>query len=174
MRTAILLSVLACICLGGCAGYQVGPIKPKTMRGVTKIAVPAFKNESLQPRVEVLLANAVIKQIQQDGTFQVTDEADADATLIGRLDEIIRRPARSVRNNVLQTREFTLVLRVRYDVIDRSGRVLEGRSVTGQSSFFVTGSSTIAADVNQDERQAIPLAAEDMAVRLVSQISEGW
>jgi len=38
----------------------------------------------------------------------------------------------------------------------------------------VSGSSAIQADVNNDERQAIPLAAEDLAVRLVSQISEGW
>jgi hypothetical protein len=29
-------------------------------------------------------------------------------------------------------------------------------------------------DVNQDELQAFPLAAEELAVRLVSQISEGW
>lgn len=174
MRLTILFIALVAICLSGCAGYHIGPIQPKTMRGVKKIAVPSFKNDTLEPRVEVLLANAVIKQLQQDGTYQVTDEADADATLIGRLEEVIRRPSRSVRGNVLQTREFTLVLRVRYEVVDRSGRILEGRSVTGQTSFFVTGSSTIAADVNQDERQALPLAAEDMAVRLTSQISEGW
>jgi outer membrane lipopolysaccharide assembly protein LptE/RlpB len=174
MRFATLLIALAAVCLSGCAGYQVGPIQPKTMRGVKKIAVPSFKNDTLEPRVEVLLANAVIKQLQQDGTYQVTSEADADATLVGRLEDIIRRPSRSVRGNVLQTREFTLVLRLRYEVIDRSGRVLENRSVVGQTSFFVTGTNTIAADVNQDERQAFPLAAEDAATRLVSQISEGW
>ena len=60
-------------------------------------------------------------------------------------------------------------------MIDRvSGSELDGRSFNGQTSFFVTGTNNIAADVNQDERQAIPLAAEDLAVRLVSQISEGW
>jgi outer membrane lipopolysaccharide assembly protein LptE/RlpB len=174
MRLPAFLLALAAICLSGCAGYHVGPIQPKTMRGVKRIAVPSFKNDTLEPRVEVLLATAVIKQLQQDGTYQVTSEADADATLIGHLEEIIRRPSRSVRGNVLQTREFTLIIRVRYEVTDRSGRILEARSVIGQTSFFVTGSSTIAADVNQDERQAFPLAAEDMAVRLVSQLSEGW
>lgn len=173
MRFAFLLP-LAALLFAGCAGYQIGPIKPKTMREVTKIAVPTFKNETLEPRVEVLLANAVIKQIQQDGTYQITREEDADATLEGVLDEIVRRPSRGVRGNVLQTREFTLVLRIRYRVTDRSGRILEQRSVSGQTSFFVSGTDTLAADTNQDERQAIPLAAEDAAVRLVSQISEGW
>ncbi|HEX8296645.1 MAG TPA: LptE family protein [Chthoniobacteraceae bacterium] len=173
MRTLFLLPLLA-VFLSGCAGYRVGPIKPKMMREVKTLAVPTFRNETLEPRVEVLLASSVIKQLQQDGTYAVADEKDADAILECTLDEIQRRPARSVRGNVLQTREYTLVLRVRYRVTDRSGRELDSRSVTGQTSFFVTGSDTIAADVNQDERQAIPLAAEDMAVRLVSYLSEGW
>ena len=82
---------------------------------------------------------------------------------------------RSVRGNVVRTREFSLILRVKYRVYERAtGRVLESRSAVGQTSFFVSGSDNIAADVRGDERQAFPLAAEDLAVRLVSQISEGW
>jgi hypothetical protein len=161
--------------MSGCAGYQIGPIKPKPMASVQTIAVPTFKNETLEPRVEVLLAGAVIKQLQQDGTYRVVRENEADAILEGRLVEIRRRPARSVRGNVLQTREYTLELHVDYVVSDRAtGRKIEDRTVTGTTSFFVSGSSTIAADVTQDERQALPIAAEDLAVRLVSQISEGW
>jgi hypothetical protein len=38
----------------------------------------------------------------------------------------------------------------------------------------VTGESLTTADSNQDERQAIPLAGEDLAVRITSLISEGW
>lgn len=170
------LPLLAVLCaFAGCAGYEVGPIKPKRLRNVTSIAVPSFRNDTLEPRVEVLLANAVIKQIQQDGTYRIASESDADAILDCTIEEIQRRPARSVRGNVLQTREYTLHLRGRYRVLDRvSGAELDSRSFTGQTSFFVTGTNNIAADVNQDERQAIPLAAEDMAVRLVAQISEGW
>jgi outer membrane lipopolysaccharide assembly protein LptE/RlpB len=173
MRLAFLLPLVALL-FSGCAGYHIGPIKPKSMREVKTIAVPSFKNDTLEPRVEVLLANALIKQLQQDGTYKVVREGDADATFEGSLDEILRRPSRSVRGNVLQTREYTLILRVRFRVTDRSGRVLEQRSLTGQTSFFVSGTDTLAADVNQDERQALPLAAEDAAVRIVSQLSEGW
>ncbi|MEA3211842.1 MAG: hypothetical protein QOE70_4899 [Chthoniobacter sp.] len=173
MRLALLFP-LAALFFGGCAGYHVGPIKPKSMREVQTIAVPSIKNETLEPRVEVLLANSLIKQFQQDGTYRIVDEKDADAILECTLDEIVRRPARSVRGNVLQTREFTLTLRLRYRVMDRKGRILEQRSANGQTSFFVSGTNTIAADVNQDERQALPIAAEDAAVRLVSQLSEGW
>jgi len=174
MRFAALAPGLA-VLLGACAGYQIGPVKPARFAKVKTIAVNSFKNDTLQTRVEVLLANAVIKQIQQDGTYQVVDEPDADAVLEGTLEEIRRRPSRYVRGNVLQTREYTLQLRARYKVTERAtGKVLDERSATGSTSFFVSGSGSIAADVNQDELQAFPLAAEELAVRLVSQISEGW
>ena len=176
MRTIALLPLLAVVAaLSGCAGYKIGPIKPSIMAGVNTIAVPNFKNDTLEPRVETLLASTVIKQIQQDGTYRVVREKDADAILECTLDEIQRRPSRSVKTNVLLTREYVLTLRVRYLVIRRdTGVVLEQRSVIGTTSFFVSGTDTIAGDIAQDERQAIPIAAEDMAVRLVSQISEGW
>ena len=40
--------------------------------------------------------------------------------------------------------------------------------VVGTTSFFV------GTDVVTDERQALPLATEELATRLVSQLSEGW
>ena len=174
MRFAFLAPAFA-LMLGGCAGYHIGPVKPARFDGVKTLAVSTFKNDTLQPRVEVPLANAVIKQIQQDGTYKVADESNADALLEGTLEEIRRRPSRYVRGNVLQTREYTLQIRVRYKITQRgTGKLLDQRSVNGSTSFFVSGSGSIAADVNQDELQAFPLAAEELAVRLVSQISEGW
>ena len=171
MRPALFIPLL----LAGCAGYHVGPIKPKPMEGVRTIAVPSIKNETLEPRVEVLIANSIIKQIQQDGTYRIADEKDADAILECTLSNIDRHPQRSVRGNELQTREFDLLLRLHYRITERTtGRQLDSRTVTGRTSFFVTGSGRVAADVNQDERQALPLAAEDAATRLVSLISEGW
>lgn len=174
MRFTFLLPLLALI-FSGCAGYTLGPIKPKIMRNVQTIAVPSFKNDTLEPRMEVLLANSVIKQIQQDGTYQIASEKTADAILEGTIEKIERRPARSVIGNVVRTREYTLIIEVRYRVYERAtGREIDSRPITGQTSFFVSGTDNVAADVRGDERQAFPLAAEDLAVRLVSQIAEGW
>ena len=55
-----------------------------------------------------------------------------------------------------------------------TGVVMDERSVVGTTSFYATGSDSVSQDVNQDERQAVPLAAQDMAVQLVSQYAEGW
>jgi len=176
MRFAHLLPLaFAGLLFSGCAGYKIGFVQPKFMEGIHKIAVPTFRNDTLEPRVEVPMATAVIKQFQSDGTYQIVDEKDADAILEGTLDTIQRRPARSVIGNILLTKEYTLMVRGRFKLTNKkTGIVLDERAVTGTTSFYATGSDSISQDVNQDERQAVPLAAEDMAVQLVSQYSEGW
>ncbi len=170
-----LLAALLAVCFAGCAGYTVGPIKPTPMKQVQRIAVRNWKNDTLEPRMEVLIATMIIKQLQQDGTYQITDESRADAVLDGTLLSIDRRPVRSLRGNILQTREYQLTLRGRFVLTEKStGRLIDQRNVNGVTSFFVTGQNLVAADSNQDERQAIPYAVEDLATRLTSTISEGW
>ena len=155
--------------LGGCAGYQLGPATPGYLRQVHSIAVPTFTNTTLAPRIEVLVTSTVIKQFQQDGTFKIVNADVADATLKGEIVGVNRSPARSVRGNVLSTTEFSLVMTVRYTLLGRDGNPLGAAGgATGSTSFFV------GQDVNTDERQALPLAAEQLARRLVSQLSEGW
>jgi hypothetical protein len=166
----------------GCAGYHLGPVKPASMKEVHTLAVPAFKNTTLEPRVEVMLANCLIKQIQQDGTYKIASESDADAVVLGTIERIERTPARGVQTDFFQTSEYTLQLQLRVKVVQRStGKTLSERDVKGNSSFFVNSSNSLSAqtnarvaNVNRDERQAIPQAAEDAAIRLASYLSEGW
>jgi len=168
--SALLFAAAAAFLFGGCAGYHVGPVVPKKMEGVKSVAVPSFENGTLIPRLEVLAAGTVIKQIQQDGTFQVANSGNADVILEGKVLDVKRRGARSVRGDVLASREYTLTVDLQYTLVNRvTGEQLDRGKVRGESSFFVSGN-----DVNQDERQAIPLAIEDAAVRLVSLITEGW
>jgi hypothetical protein len=170
VRTLCAAALLLAFSLGGCAGYHIGPIQPYYLRAVHNIAVPTFQNNTLIPRISVLITTTVIKQIQQDGTYRITSADRADAILKGEIENIYRSPARSVRGNVLATAEFNLVLRLRYSVVDRkTGKTLANPAeVLGTTTFFV------GDDVTTDERQAIPLAAEGLAEHLVTQISEGW
>jgi hypothetical protein len=162
-------ATILCFAISGCLGYHIGPVKPYYLGDIHSIAVPTFKNRTLVPRVEVLVTDTVIKQFQQDGTFQITSDDKADATLTGEISHINRLPARSVSGNVLATTEFNLALTVNFSLTARDGKQLAGPSdVTGNTSFFVS------SDVTTDERQALPLATEDLATRLVTQLSEGW
>lgn len=165
----LFVAALVCLSLGGCLGYHIGPVKPYYLRDVHTISVPTFRNDTLIPRIEVLVTDTVIKQFQQDGTFQIGSDENADAILKAEITRISRSPARSIRGNVLATSEFNLVMRVRYKLLDRDGKPLAPPGeVAGTTSFFV------GTDVTTDERQALPLATEELATRLVSQLSEGW
>ena len=160
--------LLLTLLLSGCAGYQLGPATPAQLRQIHSIAVPTFANNTLVPRIESLVTGTVIKQFQQDGTFRIASGDAADATLKGEIVAVNRSPARSVRGNVLSTTEFVLVLVVKYTLVGRDGKPLSAGGASGSTSFFV------GSDVNTDERQALPLAAEGLARNVVSQLSEGW
>lgn len=159
----------ALLLLAGCAGYHVGPVQPTYMKGYHTIAVPSFHNDTLTPRLEVMMADAVIRQLQQDGTYEVGSESNSDLILQGSVTSIERSPLRALRGNVLATTEFQLDLKVSFTLTDRrTGKLVKQRAVIGTTTFFVGG------DVQQDEQQALPLAAEKAAVQMVSYLSEGW
>ena len=176
----LIAAALACIGLSGCLGYHIGPAKPYYLANVHTIAIPTFTNKTLIPRIEVLVTDTVIKQFQQDGTYRIGNSENADATLKGEIIRISRSPARSVRGNVLATSEFNLALRVKYRLVGPDGKLLgPSGEVVGTTSFFVSNTtssegSTIPGDVTTDERQALPLVTEELANRLVTQLSEGW
>jgi len=164
----LLTTLLVVTLLSGC-GYQLGEIRPTPMRSVRTLAVPTFKNMTYEPRVEVLLADTLIKALQQDGTYTIVSDDSADAIVYCTLTLVERRSNRSVINNVLATSEFGLTLEISYEVVDRvTGIVLMSGRDRGRSSFFAN------SDLQTTERQAIPIAAQDLAVRLTSRLSEGW
>ncbi|HVQ21311.1 MAG TPA: LptE family protein [Terrimicrobiaceae bacterium] len=161
-------AVVAFALLGGC-GYKLGEIRPTPMRSVRTLAVPTFKNRTYEPRVEVLLADTLIKTLQEDGTYTIVSDDTADAILHCTVTKIERRSIRSVQNNVLATAEFGLHLDIAYEVADRvTGSLLKKGKVRGDTSFFSS------SDIQTTERQAIPVAARDAAIELTTEIAEGW
>ena len=161
-------AVIACAFLGGC-GYKLGEIRPTPMRSVRTLGVPTFKNKTYEPLVEVLLADTLIKTLQEDGTYTIVSEDTADAVLSCTLTKIERRSIRSVQNNVLATAEFGLRLDIAYEVSDRvTSSILKKGRVRGDTSFFSS------SDLQTTERQAIPVAAKDAAIKLTTEVAEGW
>lgn len=161
------------LALSGC-GYHLGEIKPTPMRRVTTIAVPAFKNKTLLPRLEAQTADAVAKQFQQDGTYRIDSSDRADAIVEGTIVSVERQPMRVFANNVLQTSEFELTVTVQYQVIDRvTGAVLMKGSAVGVTPFF-TESDRVNSDLVTFQNMNYPIAAQRMAEKLVGKVAEGW
>jgi hypothetical protein len=139
------------------------------MKGIRSVAVPVFKNTTITPDVETLATTTVIKQIQEDGTYQVTGLDQADAVVRGTVYLIDRLKSRSLQGNVLASAEFNLRVIIDFRIErPNTGELLASRRVEGDTSFFVGN------DIFSQEREAIPLAVQDAAAQLVSFLSEGW
>lgn len=185
-------AALATLVFPGCAGYQLGSkaSKPSAYANVEKLYVPTFKNETLEPRLNVLVTNAIISALQQDGTYEITTKEEADAILVGSIRQIRRFQQRSTQTEVLQSRELLETIQIDFHLEDPvTGKDLatvtafgldavNGIAGTGPRprSGNVTGQTTVFLDRNFElsERQALSLAAQDAAEQIVSQITEGW
>ncbi len=168
MKTQAAALLAAIFLVSGC-GYKLGEIRPTPMRSVRSLAVSNFKNKTYEPRVEVLFADTLVKRLQQDGTYQINSSDKADAILNCTVTKIERRALRSVQNNVLATSEFGLRIFVDFEVEDRvTGAILMKGVASGGTTFF-SGN-----DLQTIERQALSLAASDLADDIAVEVSEGW
>jgi outer membrane lipopolysaccharide assembly protein LptE/RlpB len=166
IRAAFVLAAL--LALSGC-GYKLGEIRPTPMRSVRSLAVPTFKNNTYESRIEILFADTLVKKLQQDGTYSIDNTAQADAIVNCTIEKIDRGSLRSVQNNVLATSEYSLIVTARYEVIDqRTGIVLMQGTAQGRTSFF-SGN-----DLQTLERQGLSNAAIDLAQNLATRLTEGW
>ena len=163
-----LLLTLIALALTSCAGYQLGNNKPAHLQSVTKLYVPTFKNNTLEPRLAVLVTNTVIKQLQASGAYEIVNADQADATLQGEIESVNRSQMRAVRNNTLRTQQLLVRLKTDYKLIDPSGTKIHSGRVLGESYVVLD------PNFQTSERQAFSEAAERMAVTLASEISDGW
>lgn len=193
--TLFFLSSALLLAMSGCAGYRVGDVKPSAYQGIDNLHVPIFKNLTLEPRLSSLVTNAVLKELHVDGTYKITNRSSADAVLVGQITEIRKGQLRSQRFDTLRSQELRVVLyvdfyledpvtgkRIRNTAIRRAvpidkeatadrnnGAILarQGR-VVGQTIQIVDNSFQIA------EREALSVAAQDLAGKLVSQVTNGF
>ncbi|MEM6821711.1 MAG: LPS assembly lipoprotein LptE [Verrucomicrobiota bacterium] len=172
MRYTNLLCPLFMIFLAaGCSGYRLGNVPYEEMKGVKKIYVPIVKNETYEAGIQTMVTNAILRRLDQDGTYQSGRLAESDATLEITLTDYKRDSRRRARSNSLVTEEYDLVLEAKATLLNhRTGRKLfEDLVIIGDTSIYVQENR-----LQEGERQALPLAAQALAYEIVRNITEGW
>lgn len=169
-RTLQLLAAVGLACLlPSCAGYHMGADKPAKMAHVTTLAIPVFKNLTLEPRSSVIVTNNIIKQFQMDPTYKIVATKDADAVLKGTIQKFERRQLRGVRTNVLKSRELEIKIWIDYVVEDaKTGAKLLKGNAQGDTSVYLDPNFQLT------ERQAIDEASRKAAEDIFSRVAEGW
>lgn len=168
------LPALACLfvsllALTGCAGYQLGGNKPAHLANVTKLAVPTFENQTLEPRLGSVVTNAIIKQIQNSGGYEIVSMDDAEAVLDGKVVNVDRSQFRSDRQNVLRTSQLLMTLRTEYVIKDSGSGSVIHRGRASADSYTILDSN-----IQNSEAQALEDAAQRLAATVASDIAEGW
>ena len=77
-RKLLFAAATALTLLAGCGHYQLGSTISENLRDVY---VPNVRNESGQPGVEIALTQALIKEIQREGTLRIVPEERAGSRL---------------------------------------------------------------------------------------------
>ena len=115
-----------------------------------------------------MTTNAVIKQLQKGGAYQIVNRDEADGILRGEIADVTNTPFRSVATNTLQTAEILSRLRLVYYVENKDGtKIFVGQKI---------GLSHQVLDRNFQltQSQILDECAEMLAKDIASELSEGW
>ncbi|MEM1060429.1 MAG: LPS assembly lipoprotein LptE [Verrucomicrobiota bacterium] len=158
------------ILLSGCAGYRVGSIGGQEVQGLNAVYIPMAKNETYTPDVITYVTNETIRAFNNDGTLKTAQSSKADCELLITVTDIQRSQARTTREDVLTTAEYRLNITAEVTFINRvvGRRVIDNERITGTTTYFVQN------DLNEAQRQALPLAAEDLSRNICLRVVEGW
>ncbi|NBU72581.1 MAG: hypothetical protein EBS53_14260 [Bacteroidetes bacterium] len=141
------------------------------LQDVRVLYVPTVINETDETAVPGPVTNAILQQIDRDGTFRHARKDESDAILEVTVRKIERSPIQQSVEQYLTTLQYQLTLTLEYRVYSMKDKkeVISKTSVSGYTTFFVQGDQT------ESQRQALPLAAESAAQNLVTALANrGW
>jgi len=171
---AALLCVLAgCgLAINGC-GYHVAGHGSTLPPQWTTIAIPTFKNDTVQYRIEQRFTAAVIREFIIRTKYQVvSDPASADAVLHGEILSIDTSPVLfNATTGQVTTMLVTVHAKVALIAADAEKPVYENNDMVFRSEY------QIPTDVNsffQQEDPALERMSRDFASNLVANVVEGF
>ncbi|NBR69468.1 MAG: hypothetical protein EBT69_04725, partial [Verrucomicrobia bacterium] len=117
MKHLCLLSL--CFLLIGCANYKMGNTpKGAGLTNIRVLYVPTAQNETDETAVPGPVTNAILQEIDRDGTFRHARKDEADAILEVTVKKIERSAIRQSTEQFLTTLQFQLLLTLEYRLYD--------------------------------------------------------
>jgi Lipopolysaccharide-assembly len=177
-RRAGSLAALLCVLIGGGAaicgcGYHVAGHGSTLPPQWTTIAVPTFKNDTVQYRIEQRFTAAVIREFLIRTKYHVvSDPESADAVLHGEILSIDTSPVLfNATTGQVTTMLVTVHAKVELMAANAEKPVYENKDMVFRSEY------QIPTDVNsffQQEDPALERMARDFASNLVANVVEGF
>jgi outer membrane lipopolysaccharide assembly protein LptE/RlpB len=153
--------ILAAVVLAGC-GYSTKGSLPDHIKTV---AVPIFKNRTLEPGVDSAITSGVVNAFSSGGRVKVVPIDQADAILQGEVVSYSLEGLAFDQNANVQAYRLRLVLNVEFRDVRRSSMLWRQEGLSETSDFQVQGqvSDTIARG-----RGAVSQAAAEIGRKVVN------
>ena len=159
--------------MAGCANnYRLGSTpKGGGLQDIRVLYVPTAVNETDETAVPGPVTNAILQEIDRDGTFRHARKDESDAILEVTVKKIERSNIQQSVEQYLTTLQYQLTITLEYRVYSMKDKkeVISKAPISGMTTFFVQGDQT------ESQRQALPLAAQNAAQNLVTALANrGW
>jgi outer membrane lipopolysaccharide assembly protein LptE/RlpB len=165
-------TIFAALAFSGC-GYHLAGRASNLPSGWTTIAVPTFKNDTEQYRIEQRFTEAVVRELITRTKYHVvSDPTGADAVLHGEILSIDTSPVLFDANTGQVT---TMLVTVRAKVTLMSAKA--EKPVYTNNDMVFRSEYQIPSNVNtffQQEDPALERMARDFASNLVANVMEGF
>ena len=129
------------------------------------IAIPVFKNETLEQGLEESLTASVIRAFVRDRRLRVTDRAHADVILEGRITRVAIEALGFT--NLDRAIGYNMTMHVEARLIDAD----DGQILTTQPTFRVRGPFLLSNEPSAERQQDI---AAKLADSIISRFLDGW
>jgi outer membrane lipopolysaccharide assembly protein LptE/RlpB len=168
-RALVLLAILSSLS----CGYHTAGHTAQLPEAVQTIAIPAFKNETLNYGIDQMLTGAVVREFNTRTRYHIINDAgsDADATLRGTVLSTAATPL-TYDTATGRAASVLIVVSMKVTFTDRSGKMLyQNQAYVFREQYEV---SQDLATFFEEDSPAFRRLSQDFARTLVSNILEGF
>ncbi len=174
---SILRPLAFCLCLGGCAYYQVGTAGKLDF--VTVYVAPVA-NKTVLPQARAVMSTQLRDELEKDGRITLVNSPQAADVTLSVVLVVYHRDVAAVReNDTGLASKFTLTLGATCTLRDnRNGRAFfEDRPVSVERDVFTDNGmpwSPLTGDQLQSEYNTVPLLAESISAKVAHTVLDVW
>ncbi|MEN9360411.1 MAG: hypothetical protein RL095_1946 [Verrucomicrobiota bacterium] len=170
----LLLATFLAIAGFAACGYHHESLAHPQIRSV---AIGAIDNDSEDPRLGILMNEALKEAVMHDGSFRLVSVDEADVIITGRFGEIKQQGVGYRRGDSATDKDASRTYRndsyrsnlsFDYKLATRKGLPIR-QGEQGASAIFVE-----SLDFQSDRREALKVACRRLAGKVVVSLSEGW
>lgn len=157
----------------GCASYQFGS-RSLFRDDLRTVHVPVARNETFRHDLGPRLTEAVIRQIEQRTPYKVTDDPNADSTLVIRVTNQGKTVLTRAATN--EPRALDAITSAVISWTDRSGTPILQNQLTLETSLAteLLQGTRFVPEAGQSIQTALQATIDDLADRIVSQMEYRW